>query len=139
MKKLVLLVFIAGLSLNATAQNNKLLIKGLMAANQTANLNLESVSHKAQLINQNGNTSPNNTRYTYYVKRRMDNRSDKIAAGAKNGRNFNNMEVWTKDAGGRVVKYRLNNALIYLYSEHYENGKPPVETFLITYQNRTKI
>ena len=139
MKKIITLLALSLICLCASAQNNKLLVKDLMAANQTANMNLESATWKTVLINPNGNHSPNNITKKYYVKRRMDNRSAKIATGAKNGRVYSQMQVWTKDYSGRVVKYKLQNAFISMYSEHYENGKPPMETFIVTYQNRTKI
>jgi uncharacterized membrane protein len=139
MKKIIPFLILALLSLNVSAQNQKLLVKDLMAANQTATLNVESVSFKSVLINPNGNPTANNTTYKYYFKRRMDNRSAKIANGAKTGRVYGHVQVWTKNHTGNVVKYKLQNAYFSMYSEHYENGEPPMETFVVTYQNRTKM
>ncbi|MCW5520639.1 hypothetical protein J1N09_12365 [Aureitalea sp. L0-47] len=139
MKRIIPLLILTLVCLNVSAQNQKLLVKGLMATNQTATMNVESAAFKSVLINPNGNPTANNTTYKYYFKRRMDNRSPKIAQGAKTGRVYSQAQVWTKDHAGKVVKYKLQNAFISMYAEHYENGKPPMETFVVTYQNRTKI
>jgi type VI protein secretion system component Hcp len=139
MKKLLLIALFFGCIAQLPAQNQKLLVKGLMAANQTASMNVESAAFKSMLVNPNGNPTGNNITYKYYFKRRMDNRSAKISQGAKTGRVYANAQVWTKDHAGKVVKYKLQNAYITMYSEQYENGKPPMETFVVTYQNRTKI
>ena len=133
MKNLVLLfaLFITTLTFS---QDHQVKIRGLVNGRQFTNLNMEEVNFDLKMSNNGRGGSP----VMYYtVTKRHDNQSERLENAMRNGRVFNEVQVWVKQAGGKVVKHKLTNAVLSDYSASFKRGKPAMESFVIKFQNRT--
>ncbi len=134
MKNLVLLfaLFVTTLTFS---QDHQVKIRGLVNGGQFTNLNMEEVHFDLEM-NNSGRGGSNTVMY-YTVTKRHDNNSERLENALRNGRVFNEVQVWVKQAGGKVVKHKLTNAVLSDYSASFKRGKPATESFVIKFQNRT--
>lgn len=137
MKKFILLIAIMLIGVAVNAQT-KLLLKGLISNNQVATLNVKQFDHELASPWKPGQRNGSTT-MLFQVTRNMDGKSAKLEDASKRGRVLSSGQVWMKDFNGTLKKFKLTNIIVYNYSSHYENGKPPVERFILAYENMTPL
>ena len=137
MKKIILVLALCLIGLSSNAQT-KLLLNGLVKANQMTSVNVKQFDYQLVTPRVPGQRSQGNS-YLYVVTRNMDGNSAKIEDAAKRGVAFDKAHVWMKDFSGAIRKFKLTNVSIINYSNQYPHGKTPTEEFTVLFQNRTPL
>ncbi|MEL6810726.1 MAG: type VI secretion system tube protein Hcp [Bacteroidota bacterium] len=130
MKNIILILALLFTSIGFS-QDHQLKIKGLVTGGQFTNLAMDEVHFEHFRVNPR--SAPT---IRYEMIKRHDNNSEHLESAVKNGKVFNEVQIWVKQAGGKVLKYRLTNVSLSNYSAHFVKGKPATENFILNFQNR---